>query len=134
MKIMKQICFPAKGTSLIGCVQYMISWKYCARNFLRMFHSFCRRHQLRILSILFGSWTWRNFRSQNNKFTYFNPNTAHTDRSIDKFTITELVDFPLDTEHSTSTFRSIWSFPPVFSNNSSKLDDFFKLYRDTNFI
>ena len=28
-------------------------------------------------------------------------------RSFDKFTITGLVDFPSDTEHSTSTFRSV---------------------------
>jgi hypothetical protein len=39
-------------------------------------------------------------------FTYFNPNSTHTDRSFDKYTITGLVDFPSDTEHSTSTFRT----------------------------
>ena len=48
-------------------------------------------------------------------FTYSNPNSTHTYRSFDKFTITGLVDFPSDTEHSTSTFRSVWSFPTVFS-------------------
>jgi hypothetical protein len=40
-------------------------------------------------------------------FTYFIPKSTHTDRSFDKFTITGLVDFPSDTEYSTSTFRSI---------------------------
>ena len=61
-------------------------------------------------SMLFGSWTWRNF------------------KLFDNFTITGLVDFPSDNEHSTSTFRSVWSFPTVFSNNSPKLVDFFKFY------